>query len=360
VTPSRWRLALGLSPTPRPGLVLLLFGMALGPLGLGILSRHVLASLDPIVSVGLATLGVLIGLDLGFHPRREGRLLLAATLEAGITTIVVGAGFLIIHAWSRTTEATPWLFALMLGICASPSSTSADAFMEPGSSRAARAGDLDDVLPIVVGLLALAWQREGSIAAGAWLAAQAAAIAIAIAAATWLLVTGTTAEGEPRVFAVGGLLLLGGAAAHLSLSALFAGLVAGAFWRAMAPSALEGITGDIRYVQHPLVVLLLVVAGARLDFSRDLVWLVVAYVVLRLAGKVVGGWLAGRVAARDLPRDLGFHLASPGVVGIAFALNVLQASSRADTATTVFAIVLAGSMGSELLSLVALRRRARA
>lgn len=51
------RLALGLSPTTVPGLVLLPLGMALGPYGLGILSPTVLSYIDPAVSVAIATLG---------------------------------------------------------------------------------------------------------------------------------------------------------------------------------------------------------------------------------------------------------------------------------------------------------------
>ena len=125
----RWayrRLALGLSPTPRPGLVLLLVGMALGPHGLGVLSDSVVAALDPAVSVALAALGAIVGLDI--HVRRPGdaRLFGAASVEAAATILVVAAGVVIVHALSPVPDPTPWLLALMLGICAAPSSTAAD------------------------------------------------------------------------------------------------------------------------------------------------------------------------------------------------------------------------------------------
>ena len=68
-----WRLALGLSPTPRSGLVLLIVGMALGPYGLQLLSERVLAALDPAVSVALVALGVLVGLDVKVRSPGEGR-----------------------------------------------------------------------------------------------------------------------------------------------------------------------------------------------------------------------------------------------------------------------------------------------
>jgi len=353
--PSRRRLALGLSPTPSPGLILLLFGMAIGPLGTGLLSEPVLAALDPAVSVALAALGVFVGLDLKIRRPREGRLLAAASLEAGATMVLVAGGVLLVHSLSPSSSpGSPWLFALLLGLCASSSSTPAETSAESHQSAALRIGDLDDVLPIVLGALALAWAREGT-PEGSWVFSQAAVIALMIALAGWLLVVQTSSDSEQRVFAIGALLLLGGTAAHLSLSALFVGFLAGVFWNAAGSPALDALTRDMRYLQHPLTVLLLIVAGARAMFSANMAWLVIAYVVLRTAAKLVGGWLAARAVAPELPRDVGFHLTSSGIVGIAFALNVLQARGDLAIASTVFTIVVAGSLASDLLALLARR-----
>jgi hypothetical protein len=117
-------------------------------------------------------------------------------------------------------------------------------------------------------------------------------------------------------------------------------------------AALEHITRDLRYLQHPLVVLLFLVAGARLELSTPLAGLVVAYMAFRMAGKLAGGWLASVVAMPALPRDVGLSLISPGVVGIAIALNVFQALGMAETSASLFMIVTAGSLGSEVLSLL--------
>jgi len=96
------------------------------------------------------------------------------------------------------------------------------------------------------------------------------------------------------------------------------------------------------------------VAGSRLELSFDLAAIIVAYVVLRIAAKRLGGWLAGR-AAPDEGGDPGFGLSSPGVVGIAIALNALQAGAGLAATKTLFAIVVVGSLGSELVSLLMLR-----
>jgi hypothetical protein len=353
--PSR-RLAIGLSPTPRPGLVLVLVGLALGPHGLGVLSEPALASLDPAVSVALAALGVLVGLDLVVQRPRDIRSLGAASVETAATLLLVGGGLLVLHGPLFVREQVPWFLALLAGLCAASSSAAAGASDTAGGLFATRIAAVDDALPMVIAVLAVVWTRPGTPVAIARLIVLAAVIAVAIAFAAWLLITQTSSESEQRVFAVGALLLLGGAAAHLSLSALFAGLLAGLCWNVAGTSGRDALARDMRYLQHPLVVLLLVVAGARLTISIDLVGLVVAYVVLRLAGKRVGGWLAARVASGERSLDPGFSLSSPGVVGIAIALNILQAGSRSDASTTLFAIVVVGSLGSELVSLLISRR----
>ena len=89
---------------------------------------------------------------------------------------------------------------------------------------ATRVGDLDDVLPILLSGLVLATMAQGFSAAALWLAAQAGLIALVIALAGWLLVAQASAVGEQQVFVAGTLLLLGGTAAYLSMSALWVGL----------------------------------------------------------------------------------------------------------------------------------------
>ena len=245
--------------------------------------------------------------DWTIHVRRPGdaRLFGAASVEAAATILVVAAGVIIVHALSTVPEPAPWLLALMLGICAAPSSTAADTADKSYHVLAARVGDLDDVLPIVLGVLAIAWTRQERPLAVAGLIGQGGADAVAVAFATGLLMTQTSSESEQRVFVIGALLLLGGAAAHLSLSALFMGLLAGVFWNVTGAPARDRVARDVPYLQHPLTVLLFVVAGSRLDLSTALLGVVVAYSCWNL-GKLIGGRLAGRVAGRELPHDVAF------------------------------------------------------
>ena len=176
---------------------------------------------------------------------------------------------------------------------------------------------------------------------------QLVGIAATVAAAGWLLLARTASETEQRVFGVATLLLLGGVADYLSLSALMAGLVAGAFWYAAGGAAHDSLQRDLAYVQHPLVALILLVAGARTELTPAIVALAVAYVLLRAVGKLTGS-LATTLVDPALSRGGPSRLLPPGIVGVAFALNALRVAGP-DMAT-VLSVVVLGTIGSQLLA----------
>jgi hypothetical protein len=107
-------------------------------------------------------------------------------------------------------------------------------------------------------------------------------IAVFVALAGWLLVAQTDSEGEQQVFVVGSLLLLGGTAAYLSVSALFAGLLAGIIWNTGGGLPRTRILRKLDYFRHLLVVLLLVVAGASISISGEVLVVAVAAAALHL------------------------------------------------------------------------------
>ena len=346
------RLALGLSPIPVPGVVLLPLGMMLGPHGLGVLSPAVLSYLDPAVSVATATLGALVGLGLEARRPQETRLLAAASLEAALTVALVVSGvWFAVRFAPLESGFPPWLFALFLGICAASSSTTAIERPDQPGEKATRIGDLDDVLTILASGMALAMIRVNEPQGALWLGLQSAFVALMLAAAGWFLVSRAASDSEQRVFVLGTLLLLGGAVEYLGWSALFAGLVAGIFWNVAGGPAREHIERDLRHVQHPLIVLLLLAAGAHVTIVPALAVIVPVYLLFRIVGKVAGGWIAGRIAGHEHPMRVGLYLVSPGMIAIALALNVVQAGGP-ERAGLLLAAVIAGSLGSELLSLL--------
>jgi hypothetical protein len=331
--------------------------MALGPAGLNVLSEAVLSYLDPVIAVALAALGVFAGLDLNFRRPREGRLLAASSAESGLTILVVAGGLWLGRDWLVLSAFSPWQVLVMFGIAAAVSSTTSTDAPDRPATLVARVGDLDDVLPIFLSGLLLAWLHDGFSAEAGSLAIQTTLIALVIAIAGRLLVAQAPAQGEQQVFVAGTLLLLGGAAAYLSMSALWVGLVAGFFWGLAGGSTRDSIDRDLRYLQRPLIVLLLIVAGARLEFSIPALVVGVIYLACRTIGKLAGGWLAAATVMRELPPDLGRRLLSPGILAIALAVNVAQATGLSEATSTLLAVTVIGSLGSELLAVAAFPRR---
>ena len=182
----------------------------------------------------------------------------------------------------------------------------------------------------------------------AWLTLKCAVLAMAVACGAWLLVDQSSSESEQRVFTIGAVLLLAGIAEFLSISALWIGLVAGVVWNLARGNARDRIAAEIRYIQHPLVVLLLLIAGARARSSTSIASLIVIYTVLRLIGKVSAGHVVRRMVSPKLPPHFGLSLISPGVIAVAFALNVQNA--HAEGAGELLSIVVGGSIISELIS----------
>jgi hypothetical protein len=359
----RVRSALGLAPSLTPAIIFLPLGALLGPLVLGVLSPIVLDRLEIVVTIALSVLGVLVGVALGREVRGSWPLLVAASLESGVTIAVVAAGAAYFAAQTQLPLGAPAaVMALALGLCASASSaTSAHPDSEPAAELGTRVADLDDVLPIVaVAVVLLLLRPTSAFDVSVTLVAPLVAGAI-VGLIGWLIFERAESAAERVVFVLGALAVAGGTAAHLGVSPLMVGLTAGMFWT-LAPGRTDRIVqDDLRKVQHPLVVLLLITAGARWVPSLVAIWWLAPYLICRLAGKVAGGWLSARVLGRGIApgtvsaADLAAFLMPPGVLAVAFALNFQQMLPD-DAGTILLSTVAAGTAIFELFSVLVLPR----
>jgi hypothetical protein len=345
----RTRAALGLRPATVPALIYVPLGALLGPNGLGILSVEILGHLDAVVSIALATLGVFVGIALGRHVRGAGRLLAAASIEAGITLLVVAAAAtVLLQIWNMPLDAAPVAVALALGVCGAVSGASAHS-EDPEAGTAARIADLDDILPILLGGGVLVLMRQPDVPHAALMTLVTMAVGVAVGAVGWLLFdVANPVERGGLVF--GALALLAGSAAYLGLSPLLAGVSAGLFWK-LAPGRADAIMDDLRRAEHPLVVLLLLTAGAAMTPNLMALWLFAPYVTFRLFGKLAGGWAAARMAGGFAHSILSAQLAHPGVLGLAFALNVQQVAPSATSAAILTAVAM-GALVSEFIAIL--------
>jgi len=321
----RTRSALGLAPSLTPAVIFLPVGALFGPSALGLISPRLITRLDFAVTIALAVLGVLVGVALGREIRSAARLFVAASLESAMTiAVVAGATAYFVHSTGAPIGAPIAAFALALGLCASASSaTSAHPDSEPVAAVATRVADLDDVLPIVIAVFAFAIVPTTAPGQQWTLAIAPIVVGLASGAVGWLLFERAESTAERAVYVLGVLALTGGAAAALRVSPLAAGMIAGLCWTVAPGRADRIVQDDLSRVQHPLVVLLLVTAGAMWVPSQIAVWLLAPYLLCRLAGKVIGAWVSSRLV--DVrASDLAAYLISPGVLAVAFALNFRQ------------------------------------
>lgn len=350
------RSALGLAPSLTPAVVFLPLGFLLGPRALGVLSSHVLARLDLAVTIALAVIGVLVGVALGREIRSAARLFIAASLESLLTiATVAGAAGYFMYSSALPVGAPLIAFALALGLCASASSaTSSDPDSEPAAEVGTRVADLDDVVPIVVAAIGFALLAPLTVAETLMLTLAPLGAGIAVGVIGWLVFERAESGPERAVYVLGALALAGGAAAALRVSPLAVGLVAGLYWTVAPGRADRIVQEDLRKFQHPLIVLLLVTAGALWVPSLAALWLLGPYLLFRLAGKVIGAWAsAWLVDVR--PVDLAAFLIPPGVLGVAFALNFRQLLP-AEAGDTLLSAVAMGTAAFELFALAVVPR----
>lgn len=346
------RAALGLRPGAAPALVFIPLGVLLGPGVLNVLSEDLLAHLDAVVSLALATLGVFVGLGLEVTRAQDRRVLAAGTAEALVTlAVVTGTTMFLLSRWGVPLEVPAVVLALVLGACAAVSSAGgAGVATDATHELAGRLADADDLLPICLGGVIVTLAVGQPLAAAVGLLFYTTALGLALGGAGWLLFGRPAGGAERAVFLLGTLLLLAGSAAHLGLSPLIAGLVAGMIWTVRLRTV---ITEDLRKIQHPVVMLLLLVGGASVEASPALAWLLVPYVLFRWVGKFAGAWCATRLLGRLSTLDVGAYLLSPGVLGIALALNFYQVTASSAGAIAVSVVALAALAG-ELLAAFAL------
>ena len=349
-TPRWWpqrRLTLGSAPTSTPALLFVVIGLVCGPHGLNVLSPAAIANSQALIWVGLAVIGVFIGLGLSAPSTADKRALLVTSAAIAVTTLVIMAAgvYLVSVQVAIPLPGPPAVAALLVALCTSVSAAlpvAARASLQ--LVQAASLADLDDVPLVFGGGLVLA-MLTGDLAAMRIVATVAAGAGLGLAGS---LLFSHASETERGLFVTGTVLLLAGVAAYLGTSPLVSGCVAAVVWSRL-PGTADRISGrDLRVLQHPLVVLILVFAGATLEFTLVAVWMAALALVLRLAAKLLVSVLMSRRAAAS-PVLLASMLLQPGILGVALAMNTWLLVGN-DYRWLVSAVVLA-TAASEVMSL---------
>jgi hypothetical protein len=279
--------------------------------------------MQPIVWVALGVGGVFVGLGVAAVQRPSAaRTYGSAALIAAMTTAAVAAGLhLLVGASGLPLPGHPLAGTVFVALCASASAAlQAAPGATPEMTRASHLADLDDVPLLLAGVAVVAALAAGSPALRL-VVTVAAGGAIGLAGG---LLFERAAPLERGVFLVGGLLLIAGSGAYLGTSPLLSGFAAALVWARVPVAAAGRIRPpDLRILQHPLVGLLLIVAGASIEWTRPVLWVTAYIVVLRFAAKLLVSVASARLVGVP-PALLATVLLQPGVMGIALALNAGQ------------------------------------
>jgi NhaP-type Na+/H+ or K+/H+ antiporter len=189
-------------------------------------------------------------------------------------------------------------------------------------------------------LLHAFWELGGAIIVG---------IAIGLPAA-WL--TGQLRRGEPTlVEAIAVILLLSGMSTLLGVSALLASMVAGALVANLSHHHTRSFR-EIEHIEWPFLVFFFVLSGASIDLYKldDAMLLTLCYILLRFAGRVVGGYvgLQFKIArVHQLPWHIGIALTPQA--GVAIGMALLAAERFPEWHDTILPVVVASTLFFEII-----------
>ncbi|MBI1929274.1 cation:proton antiporter [Candidatus Poribacteria bacterium] len=353
-------------------------GVFLGRAGINLLDASTLAQLRPFMSLGLAWVGLLFGIQFQHRQliRFPPQYTLIAFTQALFTLIVIFIpGYFLLRHFSYLisegdTIADTMILSAVLILAASASATAPSVLAMVPKEMARRGrklmrlwqfiAGLDD-LPGIIVLGLVFWlpqfhQIRGNvlfISLGGWVISVGLGVLMGLILHT-LTVPGLRMDALLLVV-IGSVIFSAGIALHLNRSPLFINLVVGVVLANLSP-ARNRILHVLLNGEKSVYIIFLILVGAswRLGTSWLLVSLFVGvYVALRFFGKVFGSWMAAFVVSprreNEFKSNIGLGLISQGGMAIVMAINFQQIYPSALT-DVVVTVVLLATLFHELIS----------
>jgi len=342
-----------------------LLGLAIGPRGLQLIGTDLLDQLDPFLHLSLGGVGLIFGLQ--FNATQLKRFPLAmfglAFFQAAFTFLLCGLAFFWVAIALGFSMGGAVFLAAVLATIASVSAPQIIAHLiHEQQARGKNAHLLQFITSVdgAFGVLVLAlllgahseywltpWRGLNALL---WLVFSAA-IGVACGLVFHWLIQVRTSTQEMVLYLLGLVTLSSGVAATLHLSPLFVNVVFG-LTVANLSLRVEEIFRQMGRLEHPLFIVLLILAGARWQLSGGwVVPLVLAYLGFRFLGKWLG-CLVGREYFRLYfkPVDrLGMALLSQGGLALALLITLTLAESGRLVALIETAVIVS-IIASELLA----------
>ncbi len=171
-------------------------------------------------------------------------------------------------------------------------------------------------------------------------------------------ITGRLKPGEPtQAEALGIVLLCGGLAEWLQVSFILAGMVLGATVANLARQHLRPFTA-IEGIEWPFMILFFILAGASFDMDalQATSLLGIAYILLRLLGRMIGAWVGGVICGADRAYQRWMSMALWPQAGVALGMALLASQHFPTLKNVVLPIAIGSTIIFELIGPVMTRK----
>ena len=345
--------------------LLLIFGFAIGPAGLGFLCPTEEKWFSIVANMALIMIGFLLGEKFTLSSLREhGKLVLwlsvaevvvtAAVVLVGLLLIGLQMGIALLLAGIATatdpaattdvvheTKADGVFTRTMLGIVAVDDAWGLIVFSLMLTAAQAFSGQGGSIAPLFTG----AWELGGALLIGIGLGIPMAYL------------TGRIKPGEPTlVEALGVVFLCGGIAIWLEVSFLLASMVLGCVVANLARHHIRPFHA-IEGIEWPFMILFFVLAGASLhtEMLYKIGLVGSAYIILRIIGRLVGAWTGGAISHADPLMRRWMGMALMPQAGVALGMALVAIERRPDLGEIILPVVIASTVLFELIGPVLTR-----
>ena len=343
--------------------LLLLLGIAAGPLGLNLVSPTLERGFPLVTAMTLAVVGFLLG-ERFFGPelKRTGRTVVWVSIGVTAATAVLVSGTLLIAG-------APLIVALVVaGIApATAPAATVDIVREAGAkgpltSVVLGVVALDDVLGVMLFSLMLVIAetvtRAGAldgvgaeVLLGLWEIFGAALLGVLFGLPMAAL-TGRLRRGEPAIAEVTGFVLLcAGVASAIGASYLLACMVLGATVANRARHHTRPFH-TIEGVADPFLAIFFVLAGVQFEpiSLGGLGLIALLYVVARTLGRVIGGQIGGRIAkaGHTIQTRVGWCLLPQA--GVSIGLALIAANRLPEVGDAILSLILSTTVFFEVVA----------
>lgn len=314
---------------------------------------------EPLINVALVMVAFLLGGELTLERlRNTGPLILILSVAVMLVgALAVGAGL--------TVFGYPLAVAVSLAaisVATDPAAVSEAIRSEGDSSLRSRVilgiVAIDDAWGIIVFGLAMAglgWATSGNgaeaLAHAGWELGGALFIGVVFGLpAAWL--TGRLEPGEPTlVEALALILMIAGLSTYLEVSSLLAAMTTGFLIVNLSRHHTRSFS-EIEHIEWPFLVFFFVLSGASIDlgYMGTSVWLTLAYILLRLGGRFLGGYLGVQALGsrrQGIPSDLGLALTPQA--GVAMGMALLAAERFPEQGSLIVATVVTSTIVFEVV-----------